>query len=72
MLEIGKIHFSHYRHTTHWDIGSNLGQSGFPLVWHPFYLESTCLSGIVPEVLRVGINLNNLPITPASFWYLYC
>ena len=62
MLDIEKISFSQYRHTAHRGIGPSLGQPGSPLVWHPFYLESTCLSGNVPEVLRFGKNLNNLPI----------
>ena len=62
MLQFGKIHFSHYRLMVHWGTGPYLGQKGVALVCHPFYLESTCISGIVQEVLRFGKNLNNLPI----------
>ena len=46
----------------HWGIVPNLGRTGFALIWNPFYLESTSLSGIVQEFLRFGKNLDNLPI----------
>ena len=63
MLEFGKIHFYHYSSGAHWALGFNFGQTGVFLVWHPFYLKSTCFSEIVKEVLNFGKNLNNLPIS---------
>ena len=62
MLDFGNFHFYHYRFMVHWGIGPNLGQTGIALVWHPFYLDSTCLSGIVQDVLCFGKNLKNLQI----------
>ena len=47
------------RLTVHWGYWA---QTRVALVWHPFYLESTCLSGIVQGVLRFVKKLNNLSI----------
>ena len=39
-----------------------LNNSNETLIWHAFYVESKCSSGIVQEVLQFGKNLNNLPV----------
>ena len=39
-----------------------LNNSNETLVWHAFYVESKCSSGIAQEVLQFGKNLNNLPV----------
>ena len=62
MLQFGESHSSHYRHVVQWDVWPNLGQKEVTFICYSFYLESTCLGGIVQEVLRFGKNLNNLPI----------
>ena len=56
-LEFGKNHFSYIGLMVHGGIESKLGQTGVALVWHPFYLESTCLNGVAtPSILKVIVS----------------